>query len=130
MANDKVKSRDYSFEDGYTYRVYDGTDTILIVASPKGGAGTLVTKSKNTKAWTAIMAQIAAKKSGNRQAALQASAQVAAVLVATLTPKQRRARTMPDLPPDLPPEPPAAFPWLPAGIAVGVVALIAILRSR
>lgn len=127
----KVKTRDYRFDDGYTYRVYEGTDTILIVASPKGGAGTLVTRAKNAKAWRAIMDQIAARKSGNKQAAVAATLQVASILVATLTQKQRRERVMPDLPPDYPPEEPSSgFPWLPAGIAAGAAVVVIILARR
>lgn len=123
------KYRDWRFDDGYTYRQFVDGD-VLIVASPKGGAGTLITRGSNPKAWTAITDAIAAQKSGNRRAAIEAAAQVAAALIATLTPQQRRAKVMDEMPPETPPAapPPFEFPWLPAGIAVGLVALIAVLR--
>jgi len=123
------KYKEFTFPDGYTYRQFADGD-ILIVASPHGGAGTLVTKDGPTAtAWQAITDQIRAKKSGNVQAAAATTLQVAQILTATLTPHQKRRRQIPALPPPPPPGP--SIPWVPIGIvAAGAALLLALGRSR
>lgn len=124
--------KEFTFPDGYTYRQYpDGS--ILIAASPYGGAGTKVEQSgKYAKAWSAIDAQIRAKKDGNTQKAASTALAVASVLLATLTPKQRGQRRMPDPDAYIPPPPPAGPPFLliGGGIAAVVAVLFVLGRSR
>lgn len=123
------KYREYTFPDGYTYRQFKDGD-ILIVASPHGGAGTLVTQDGPTsKAWQAITDQIKAKKEGNAQAGIAAGIAVTNILVATLTPRQKRKHRMVDIPPPPPPTP--DIPWLAIGLGfAGVGTLFALGRGH
>lgn len=122
-----VKYRDYAFEDGYTYRRYtDGS--ILILASPKGGAGTLVTQETHPDAWQAITAQIDAKRAQNAQVYLQAGTQVlTAVTTAIAPPPKRRKRRAG---PAVVDAPAPAFNWVPWALGVGAVAALVAVSRR
>lgn len=120
-----VAYRDYAFEDGYTYRQYsDGS--ILIVTSPKGGAGTLVTQETHPDAWQAITAQIAGQKSARTGQYIQAGTQVLTAVTRAIAPPPRRRRKAA---PVVVEAPAASVPWVPIGLAAGgVIALLVLMR--
>lgn len=112
-----IRYRDITDGD-YTYRRYAGPDKeILIVASPRGGAGTLVSQETHPAAWKAINARIDEIQAGRRSTVAAAAVQAAlSILLATLEATKRpsrKRRRMPaaEVPATPPPPEPAPVPW-------------------
>lgn len=122
---------EYDPGDGYVYRQYkDGS--ILIVKSPRGGAGTLVTEDGPTaKAWFHINNQIGELKAGRRDKAIQLGLSVVNAAVGAIPKKHKgKHKKMIKQPkmdpvPDVPEEEGTALPWIP--IAIGGVVLVGAL---
>lgn len=120
-----LKYRDYAFPDGYTFRQYKEDDSILIVKSPRGAGGQLLTEDnpKTQKAWQAIDQRIREHREGKAQAFTRTGLLAVETVLTLLKPAPRRERQRREEP--LPPVEETSFPWVPVGIAAAVVAALA-----
>lgn len=120
--------KDFDMRDGYVYRQWrDGSITIM--RSPRGGAGTLLTKAVYPDAWRAVTAQINSVKAGRISKTAADAARVALVVLQATRP--RKAAEV-DVEPEPMPEPmPAPMPsWLvPAGLAVAAAATLVMVTG-
>lgn len=127
-----VSYKDFDTGDGYVYRQYqDKAGDILILKSPRGGKGTLVTSDTHPDAWKAITAQIRAIREGKTASTLTTVFNTLTTVATSLTPRQRRRRKQ-KLPPEIvsPTVPDPSPPWgLIAGVGVAATALLLVLRK-
>lgn len=137
MPKTKEGLRYQDFQDGdYTYRRYAGRDkAIMIIASPRGGAGTAVYEDTHPAAWRAINSRIDEIQAGRRSTVTAAAVQAAlSILLATLEATKRPARKRRQLPPaEVPTSPPppesAPIPWGWIGGGVAFIAGLAFVFS-
>ena len=135
--------RDIAGSGGYTYRQYED-GTLVILTSPKGGAGTTIYPSN--PAWAAITKEIGPypgtvnPKTGQKWTAqdwaliFTTSANAASAALRESAKKGRKARKAPELPPP-PVEAAPAESALPApvmiagGVGLAAILLVVLLRS-
>ena len=129
--------KDYAFPDGYAYRQYLDDRSILILKSPRGKGGQVLTP--DTRAWIAVDAQLQKARKDKTEADVKTGVQVGTKVLSTVSDvakavgrrrRRRKAVEVEEEPADVPEaEPESEFPWLPV-LGGGLVLVIVVAAGR